>query len=459
MKRYLEPEEGGLRGGVERAPQLKGRREMAEQPADVGVIIERSLGQIKAEKEAIERQIKKLEKLVESPSDVGALKNLQKRADRLAAEYTEKIAALRGETDEATEPGLPYDDDINRIDVPGSEDSRRAEPPEQSAFQERVHKRVAAWKAKLKPVETSEPVETPTQKGQFQHLIDETKKAEREQSITPTAESDSETDSNNLDEKVRALAKEAERNQKKSNTKVFLTPEEQAAEKAEEREMVMQLLKEAELDLDIEKIRKLRQGQPRDAGDRLVALTMPPRQAERILHIIDVVTPIKEAEWLDKTLTADQTRLASPEQGLYGDAREELSPAEEERLLREEDRRRRDLRRISKMNITAVESVGYEALRAYTDYALEIEDAHLPDRAVLKAAVSLNHNQRKIALGLLESFRRYCAQQGSGGKPKMSLEKFVSENPALEDNEKLRAFFGLKKLPDAAGDRISRRAA
>lgn len=426
MKRYLEPEEGGLGGGVERAPQPKRRREMAEQPADVGVIIERSLGRIKAEKEAIESQIKKLEKLVESPSDIRALENLRKRADRLAAEYADKISSLNDEGDEVTEVGAPPS-------------------PKPSAFQERVSKRVAAWKAGLKPVEK------PIQKGQFQQLIDEAKEAEKEQTFTPPAQSDSETDSLPLEEKIEALARE-------HGIKAFLTPEEQTAEKVEERERVLRLLKEAELDLDLEEIRKLRQGQSRDAGDRLVALTMPPRQAERILHLIDVVTPIKEAEWLDKMLPAGETHIYSPERGL-GDAPVKLSLAEKEQMLREEDRRRRDLKRLSKMNTTALESAGYDALRAYTDYTLEIEDAHLPDRAVLKATVSLNHDQRKIALGLLESFRRYCAQQGNRGKPKMSLEKFVSENPALEDSEKLRAFFGLKKLPGAAGNRISRRAA
>ncbi|MBI5728920.1 MAG: hypothetical protein HY983_01580 [Candidatus Magasanikbacteria bacterium] len=104
MKQFIEPTDGGLSGNMaERTPRLGQKYEDAEQPTDAGVIIERSLGQIKAEKEAIERQIRKLEKLVESPNDIKALENLQQRTDKLAEEYANKIAGLVGQEKEVVE--------------------------------------------------------------------------------------------------------------------------------------------------------------------------------------------------------------------------------------------------------------------------------------------------------------------------------------------------------------------
>ncbi|KKW17580.1 MAG: hypothetical protein UY58_C0001G0005 [Candidatus Magasanikbacteria bacterium GW2011_GWA2_50_22] len=464
MRRYLEPEEGGLGGLAERTPRPSPARETVEQPADAAVVIERSLGQIKAEKEALQRHIKGLSRLVESPSDVRALENLQKRADRLAAEYADKIAALNdaGEEDEVTEVDI-LPNEMGEVDVAETKESRPAEP-KLSAFQERVNKRVAAWKAQLKPV-----VETTEQKGQFQYLLDEAAKkqpapnSEIQKRPPPPPEDWADEEKTEPGEPFKAeqnlaageeLGEKAEALAREQGIKAFLTPEEQMAEQAEEREKMIQLLEEAELDLDIEKNTELRQGLPRDAGDRLVALEIAQQQAKDILHITDEIAPIKEAAWLLSALP-EENELDGPEQSPSGNKREQTL-AEEKQQLKEGERNRRDLERLSKTPTTARENAGYDALRAYKDYATEFAPrASLPDRSFLETTLALGGNQKKIARELLESYRRYCVKQNSRKKPKMSLEKFVSDNPALNTKKperreavnNLRVFFGLKKQP------------
>lgn len=440
MKHSLEPSDGDLGGNYrEQTPLPKQVSETAEQPLSAGIIIERSLGQIKAEKEAVEGQIKKLAKLVETPGDIAALENLQNRADRLAEEYTQKLADLNNETEEVTEVGVPFENAKTEADEPMEVDESMIEErqPAKSAFADRL----AARRAKLKPAEA--PAQAGTT-GQFQHFFEEAAgkgpAASEQMAATPAVKP-------TLMEKITAIDKEL-------GLKSFLTPAEQAQEKAQDKTMVIESLKKADLSLDIEGVKKLRQGTTQEVGDRLVALAMAP-QAEQIIHVLKDVAPIKQAQWF-LTVTEDaEHRIHSPEKSLY--TNKKLSPAELKQLQREEGTRRSDLKRLAGTKLTAAEEAGYDALRAYEDYAVDSEpEARLPEQSLLETTLALSNNQKKIARGLLESYQRYSEEQTNKKKPVMSLEKFVADNRALTTKKteredavrNLRIFFGLEKAPE-----------